>query len=235
MTLQEFSLEFDILYNNIKSQSAPGLDEYEKSVLLTNAQESLVLDIYEGRNDKKESFEETESKRRYLDKLIKQTVLDIDNTVPESHHINPSSIFFSIPPDLLFITNEQLKDISEDTCYSDVIIDVVPIRQDEYLVHKKNPFRKPSMKGRTNEAWRFDYGDYVGRVVEILPPPEITLSQYIIRYIKKPKPIVLVDLTGPFAGLSVNGLTVATPCELDSSIHRDIVKNAVALASIAYK
>ena len=67
MTLQEFSLEFDILYNNIKSQSAPGLDEYEKSVLLTDAQESLVLDIYEGRNDKKESFEETESKPTYRD------------------------------------------------------------------------------------------------------------------------------------------------------------------------
>lgn len=32
MTTQEFSSEFDILYNNIMSNAAPGLDEYEKSV-----------------------------------------------------------------------------------------------------------------------------------------------------------------------------------------------------------
>lgn len=35
MTLEEFSNEFDILYNNITSNQAPPLDEYEKSVLLT--------------------------------------------------------------------------------------------------------------------------------------------------------------------------------------------------------
>ena len=38
MTTQEFSNEFDILYNNIMSNSAPGLNEYEKSIFLTQAQ-----------------------------------------------------------------------------------------------------------------------------------------------------------------------------------------------------
>ena len=37
MTIQEFSSEFDVQYNNIASNAAPGLDEYEKSVLLTRA------------------------------------------------------------------------------------------------------------------------------------------------------------------------------------------------------
>ena len=41
MTIQEFSNEFDILYNNSMSNAAPGLNEYEKSVFLTQAQESL--------------------------------------------------------------------------------------------------------------------------------------------------------------------------------------------------
>ena len=36
MTTQEFSNEFDVLYNNAGNQ-APGLDEYEKSVFLTKA------------------------------------------------------------------------------------------------------------------------------------------------------------------------------------------------------
>ena len=35
MTLQEFDLEFDALYNNISSNQAPGLNSYEKSIFLT--------------------------------------------------------------------------------------------------------------------------------------------------------------------------------------------------------
>lgn len=37
MTLQEFSDQFDLLYNNISSDQALGLTEYEKSVFLTKA------------------------------------------------------------------------------------------------------------------------------------------------------------------------------------------------------
>ena len=42
MTLKEFSDQFDILYNSISSNQAPGLDEYEKSIFLTKAQEEIV-------------------------------------------------------------------------------------------------------------------------------------------------------------------------------------------------
>lgn len=34
---EEFSNEFDVLYNSITSNQAPGIDEYEKSVFLTEA------------------------------------------------------------------------------------------------------------------------------------------------------------------------------------------------------
>ena len=46
MTTTEFSNEFDILYESIASNGAPPLDDYEKSVLLTQAQEILVKDSY---------------------------------------------------------------------------------------------------------------------------------------------------------------------------------------------
>ena len=42
MTNPEMSNEFDILYNNITSNQAPGLDEYEKSVFLTKAQDEII-------------------------------------------------------------------------------------------------------------------------------------------------------------------------------------------------
>ena len=47
MTNNEFSNEFDVLYQNIASNQAPGLDAYEKSVFLTMAQEQIVLELYQ--------------------------------------------------------------------------------------------------------------------------------------------------------------------------------------------
>lgn len=70
MINQEFSIEFDILYNNISSNKAPGLNEYEKSVFLTKAQEQIVTELYSGRNTAYNSFEETEEQRRYLSNLV---------------------------------------------------------------------------------------------------------------------------------------------------------------------
>ena len=70
MTNPEFSIEFDILYNNISSNKAPGLNEYEKSVFLTKAQEQIVTELYSGRNNTYNSFEETEEQRRYLSNLV---------------------------------------------------------------------------------------------------------------------------------------------------------------------
>ena len=46
MTNQEFDKEFDILYDNIASNGAPGLNKYEKSVLLTRAQDEIVRENY---------------------------------------------------------------------------------------------------------------------------------------------------------------------------------------------
>ena len=37
MKSEEFNNQFDVLYNNITSNQAPGLNEYEKSVFLTKA------------------------------------------------------------------------------------------------------------------------------------------------------------------------------------------------------
>ena len=80
MTPQEFSSEFDILYNNIMSNKAPGLDDYEKSFFLTQAQEILVLTYYNGNNSSKDSFEKTEEVRRYLDALVTKETPKAENS-----------------------------------------------------------------------------------------------------------------------------------------------------------
>ena len=70
MTLEEFSLEFDILYNNITSNQAPGLSELEKSIFLTLAQEAIVKQYYKGNLE--QSFENTEEVTEYLNTLVSQ-------------------------------------------------------------------------------------------------------------------------------------------------------------------
>lgn len=46
MTITEFSDQFDVLYNNITSNQAPGLDEYEKSFFLTKAEKEIVKNYF---------------------------------------------------------------------------------------------------------------------------------------------------------------------------------------------
>ena len=48
-TTTEWRIEFDLLYNNILSDQAPGLNDYERSVILTQAQEEVVITLYSGR------------------------------------------------------------------------------------------------------------------------------------------------------------------------------------------
>ena len=68
MTNQEFSNEFDVLYNNIASNQAPGLNEYEKSVFLTKAQNEIVKNYFTDRkngNKYEQGFEG--SQKRFID------------------------------------------------------------------------------------------------------------------------------------------------------------------------
>lgn len=66
MTNLEFSNEFDVLYNNITSNQAPGLDEYEKSVFLTKAQDEILKSYFNPRKNKTaEGFDGNE--RRQID------------------------------------------------------------------------------------------------------------------------------------------------------------------------
>ena len=68
MTAAEFSQEFDILYNNIASNQAPGLTEYEKSVFLTKAQDEIIKNYFTNKpngNKYQEGIED--SAKRYSD------------------------------------------------------------------------------------------------------------------------------------------------------------------------
>ena len=61
--------------------------------------------------------------------------------------------------------------------------------------------------------------------VEIVTKYE--LRQYLVRYLAKPTPIVLCDLTAD--GISIDGVTIPTECELPELLHQDILNRAIQL------
>lgn len=237
MTTTEFSNAFDTLLNSYSISTTQGisqtiggltLDEYEKSLFLTQAQEQIVIELYTGRNIKSAAFEETEELRANLRSLIKTETLLESN---DNHKgISKYSKFFTLPKDLLFITYEYAT-ISDNKagCKDNSDIIIIPVTQNEYYNVINNPFRQSNDR----RALRLDTGL---NIVEIISKYNIT--DYTIRYLSKPKPIILANLSEnpnneperSNKELSINNISDKTECELDSSIHPYILERAVALA-----
>lgn len=77
MTNAEFSNEFDVLYNSITSNQAPGLDEYEKSVFLTKAQDEIVKSYFNPRSNKtQEGFDSNEKRQIDFSMIMRSTVYE---------------------------------------------------------------------------------------------------------------------------------------------------------------
>lgn len=226
MTTLEFSDAFDTLLNSYAmkanfgdevSRQTIALDEYEKSIFLTKAQEELVLSLYTGKNPYGESFESTEELRRYLAPLIVERVLKpISNTRGFPIGLESKSKFFTLPEDLWFITYEEV--IIKGKCKCGSSMKVYPVKQDEYQCLRDNPFRGAN----DMRALRLDLSE--GNVEIIC---KYLVSDYYIRYLKKLPPIVLEDLPD---SLSVNGNSNRTECILHESLHQRILDRAVLLA-----
>ena len=143
MTSEEFSNEFDILLNTYAADGVITVDEYDKSVFLTKAQESLVIDLYTGRLQQIGGFELTEEIKRYLNELVKTYVTS--DKVDYNTKVDSRSIFFKLPSDLWFVTYESAT-IKSDDCFNGKEINIKPCNQDDYSKSKDNPFRGPTKR-----------------------------------------------------------------------------------------
>lgn len=242
MSNLEFSLEFDLLYNNIRSNNAPGINEYEKSLFLTIAQEQTVFNYFNPKGNKYlEGFEGSEKRRRDLEELVKNyTVKSATQptkftlaTDSESFKVATlDSYFVEIPSSTWLITQEQAE-LNDNEAYS-----VLPITHDELTLQANNPFRKPQSSISQKLVWRLDNGVKTVDTVEIVVPTGSTINKYQMRYVEKPSPIILTDIaSGEFTGLGlkIDGVSNETPCKLKSTVHRQILTRAVELALEAFE
>lgn len=227
MTIQEFSNTFDILLNSYSTQSQFGeqaskrdivLDEYEKSLYLTKAQEEVVVNFYNGKNPYGDSFESTEEMRRYLESLVKTKVYSTEEQV-NGTGVSISSVFYQLPEDVAFITMEQITYEDEALgCYSGSTATVYPVTQDEYSRIKNNPFRGPTRY----KAIRLDTGN---NTVELVSKYKI--GEYMLKYLSRPEPIILEDLPND---LTIEGRGKHSECKLNSILHGTILERAVQMA-----
>ena len=218
MNVQEFSNSFDTLLQPYITKDVNGnqnnlaFDEYEKSIFLTKAQEQIVLELYQ-------ELEQSEEVRKYLSNLIKT-----DNYVPVGEqdetliNNNFKSYKVEISNDILFMIYEQCTLSDENNCINNKIVSVVPTIHDDLDKVLKNPFKSPNSR----KVIRLDFDNKIELI------SKYSISNYKVRYLKKPNPIILVTLED---NLSINnGDTEVSNGETNPILHERIVQRAVQLA-----
>ena len=260
MGTQEMSHRFDVLLNSYASQAQFGeqassmsvvLDEFEKSVLLTQAQEIVLKAAY---NRKKNAVNEgiDDSEERQIDFSTLITTAVLERASDQTSAFDDRGIIYNMPSrtartsvdvfdssfDYTFHSKEKSSDIfdssfdytfhsKEETSSKSYV--VVPIHYREYDREMSRPYGQPLKK----QVWRLIQNNSKGidAKLEIIPRWNLTdreeILEYKIRYIRRPYPIVLTKLED---GLNIEGFTQENPCELAPILHEEVLNKAVELA-----
>lgn len=230
-TDDEWEERFDVLYNNITSNQAPGLNTYEKSVLLTKAQDEVLKNHFSASsqgNTLKEGFDDSAKRQIDFSMLTKsKTVTAFSST--GTFDPRPESRSVELPSGIMMIINEIVQVTRNNNT---VNLIVVPLRFDEYNRMMAKPYKRPLK----NQAWRLINSESVNKADLIVGPGDI-ISSYIVRYIRKPKPIIIGNLDS----LTIDGCQYGTGgdgyaqgCELDPILYEEILQRAVELGKIAW-
>src|SRR5690606_6343977 len=174
-------------------------------------------------NKLQEGFDQSEKRDIEFAKLVR--VEDITSSQPSTSYtgLDTRSEFFIYPSNTLMVLNEQI--------FTDRQLTVVPLNYKEYDRLMSRPYTEPFKR----QCWRLLQTDVDDDniISEIIVRTGTTVSKYILRYVKRPSPIILDDITD--MGLSINGISTSSECELDDIIHREILNRAVEKAKQAYE
>lgn len=255
MTTSEFDVQFDVLFNNITSNQAPGLNAYEKSVFLTKAEMQFVHEYFNPLLDGAGGGFDGSPKRQidFSSITITESLSDLGS--PSNYNrIHPNSFIFKISQGGAGLHFNQTAILNEFVTVVKVIdgvnhyetLTVKPLSFTEYQRVMLKPYKYPP-KGM---AWRvLNNGEYA----EVISPALIggTVT-YNIRYVKKPGPIILeprldelmvsIDgigygdgVTYTWSSVNPTGTSTIRECELPEEIHQEILERAVTLAKMAWQ
>jgi hypothetical protein len=201
MTLDEFRDEFKFKYDGA-SMGGPDLDDYEVSLLLTQA----VKDLTELAVSK---FEEDEDSRRLVSFLMKyhEGAVSIDTTVGKIKKYN-----VTLPSKIMRILREE-PELKGCVSFPEVIV----ARIDEINTFLNNSFKQPNKR----KVVKIEKDKSTISVFS-----KIDLLKYKITYLPEIVPIIISDLDGE----SIEGLDVETNTILPAYVHDKLIDIAVAIA-----
>ena len=233
MTTSEFSNAFDTLLSSYNTRAEFGegaskreivLDEYEKSVFLTQAQD-IVIKAYFDSSTNSQGQGIDDSTRRQVDFSSLITVASPSKMEAEEgqtlQSFDDRGILYKLPSNILIMLNEKVKAGNRNYV-------VIPINYAEYDRLMSKAYGQPLKK----QCWRlFQNVSGIDITSEIIPTEGVEVSDYKIRYIRRPRPIILTNLSLEHQeSLEIDGISSVTECELNPIVHMDILNKAVELA-----
>lgn len=223
MSVEEMDNMFEVLYNNITSNQAPGLNAYEKSVFLTKAQDEILKNYFNPKskgNNTQDGFDANQ--KRQIDFSMLTTVETSSSFSASLFDGRTNTKSVSLPSKMMMVINEM---VTVNRNNSSVLLQVIPIKFDEYSRLMSKPYKRPLKY----QAWRL-INNATANKGDIVVGPSDTLTKYTVRYIRRPNPIIVSDLDG----LTIEGKSSTTECELDPILHEEILQRAVELAKVAW-
>lgn len=241
MTANEMWQLVLVEYEKLNSLGAPGIQEPEANIIMTNAQNHFVhTRITAMLNVKKEGLEETEIRMQGLSPLVTSATVSAFTTSADNL---PNGVFATLPLDFMYSIMERCI-IDKDDCEFGTPADlpVFVISHNEYTRSRINPYKKPYFNGTEGLVWRISYTrsntgynsqtttqvngytfitGQTGKRHELITDGTFNVVDYDIRYLRLPKPIEVDLINSP--------PTQMQNCELDEHTHRPIVDIAVKM------
>lgn len=224
MSEEEMDNMFDVLYNNITSNQAPGLNAYEKSVFLTKGQDEILKNYFNPKskgNTTQDGFDGN-AKRQVDFSMLTSVETKSSGFESPLFDTRENTKSVGLPSKLMFAINE-VAEVTRNN--KQVILQIIPIKFDEYSRLMCKPYKRPLKY----QAWRLTNNN-ISNKADIVIGPSDTLTKYTIRYVRRPNPIIVSDLDG----LTIEGKSTASKCELDPIFHEEILQRAVELAKVAW-
>ena len=173
MTTQEFSNTFDTLLNSYRDVKAFGqtssaysleLDEYEKSILLTQAQDIIVKSYFDrSLNNQGTGFDDNSKRQIDFSELVNVGLgVDATEDALQFMKFDERSKLYVIPSNILFILNEKVTVNKGGLSQTNMVI---PINYQEYDRLTSKPYGQPLKR----QCWRFLHKlDGYSKQVEVL-------------------------------------------------------------------
>jgi len=225
MNPTEFKYRFSVLFDNIMSNAAPGMTDYEISYYLTKGQLELAKNYFNPLGNKySEGLDGSKKRQADFSALIQtETLTKVEGATPA---FDRRAEVYRFPASFIGIINESIDIRKESTTYTK---QVVPISYSEYMRLMARPYKEPLK----NQAWRLFEGPE--RVELITSTSDRDLSKtYNIRYVRYPKPIIVSNLHDLSPDLELDGEYLERTSELNEEMHEEIIQRAVELAKAAY-